>query len=129
MHTATAPAQSLPGAPSPEAITRLVHQGAERRPDLASRLEKAAMIILFRTVELVDAAHHAYPVESEQEPGRFYDVNGACECQDYQRRAPGHWCKHRLAVALVERAADDAERAAREAVIDEWLASAGVRGY
>ena len=33
----------------------------------------------------------------------WYPVNGACSCPDYAR-APGHYCKHRLARALYLRA-------------------------
>lgn len=122
--------QSVPPV-SADAIRRLVLKGAENRPELATRLEKAAMIVLFRTVALDGPEEHLYHVESESQPGRFYTVNGECDCQDYTRRAPGGLCKHRLAVALVERADDDARLSAeaREAIEAEWLAAATVQGY
>src|SRR5919199_978630 len=115
---------------SAESIRTLVTKGKQHRPELASRLERAAMIVLFRTIQVADAAHHEYRVESESEQGRYYRVNGQCSCADYGR-APGHFCKHRLAVALVERASEDAERArqTRQAVETEWMAAATVRGY
>ncbi len=115
---------------SAESIRTLVTKGAQHGPELASRLERAAMIVLFRTVQVADAAQHEYRVDSETEQGRYYRVNGTCSCPDYSR-APGHFCKHRLAVALVERAAEDAERAqqTRQAVAAEWMAAATVRGY
>lgn len=116
---------------SAESVRRLVQQGSERRPDLATRLEKAAMIVLFRTVALDGPEEHLYHVESESQPGRYYTVNGACDCRDYMHRAPGGYCKHKLAVALVERATEDADtaEATRAAVEAEWLAAATVPGY
>lgn len=98
-------------------IARLVAKGKEHRPELSSRLDRAAFIAAFRIVRLVDAsdsAHPLYTVESETEAGKTYAVNGRCECRDYER-APGHFCKHRLAVALIERAASDAAHANAEA--------------
>ena len=108
----------------PATVTRLVEKGKATRPDLATRLEKAALIVLFRTVELTDPAHHAYRVESEAEAGRFYTVNGVCDCPDYGRRAPGGWCKHRLATALVERAQAERERQDVAAIVAAWEALA-----
>ena len=104
----------------PATVTRLVEKVEATRPELGSRLEKAAMIVLFRAVDLVDAAHHEYRVESEAEPGRFYRVNGTCDCPDFGHRAPQGWCKHRLATALVERAQAEAERRQLAAIVAEW---------
>jgi hypothetical protein len=113
---------------SADSIRRLVEKGKATRPELATRLEKAAMIVLFRTVEVTDGGRHEYRVESDTTPGRFYRVNGTCDCQDYSHRAPSGFCKHRLAVALVERVQDDAERATRTAIEAEW-ADALARRY
>lgn len=108
---------------SADSIRRLVEKGKATRPELASRMEKAAMIVLFRSVELTDAQHHEYRVESEAEEGRFYRVNGVCECADFIHRAPSGFCKHRLAVALVERAtAEQQERATTAAIVAAWEA-------
>ena len=113
--------QTAPGSVDAARIRRLVEQGKAHRPELARRLDRAAFIVLLRSVEPTDATAHEYAVESDVEPGRSYRVNGTCECPDYAR-APGHWCKHRLAVALVERAADDAarERASLAAIVKAW---------
>lgn len=43
-------------------------------------------------------------LRSQSDPGRWYRVNGACECTDYQRHGNGWFCKHRLARALIIRA-------------------------
>jgi hypothetical protein len=104
-----------------ESIRGLVEKGKAQRPELASRLEKAGMIVLFRTVNLTDPAHHEYMVESEEKPGEFYRVNGVCQCQDFTRRAPGGWCKHRLATALIERAQSDADKTTVAAIVAEWM--------
>jgi predicted aminopeptidase len=113
-----------------DTITRLVERGKAKRPELASRLERAAMIALFRTVELTDPETHEYRVESEERPGSFYRVNGVCSCADHAHRAPGGWCKHRLSVALIERATADEQAANdRAAVLAEWQAAVTVKGY
>lgn len=83
-------------------IQRLVEQGKQRRPELASRIEKAALIALFRRVEPHEDG--AYLVESDTTPGKFYRVNGACECPDYAK-APDSWCKHRIALGLLHKCA------------------------
>lgn len=88
----------------------LVSNGKSARPDLASRLERAAMIVALRAIRRLPDG--TYLVESEQKPGRFYRVAAVqCQCIDHSR-APGGWCKHRLAVRLhvaLARSADDRE--------------------
>ncbi|MBV9322908.1 MAG: hypothetical protein JO352_03850 [Chloroflexi bacterium] len=79
-------------------LRALVERGKRRRPELATRLDRAAVIALLRTVRLLPDG--TYLVESDREIGRFYHVRRQCECAD-RRRAPGGWCKHRLAIGLL----------------------------
>ena len=81
-----------------EELRALVGRGRLRCPELATRLERAASIVVLRAIRpLADGSHL---VESEREPGRFYHVHRHCTCVD-SRHAPGGWCKHRLAVGLL----------------------------
>jgi hypothetical protein len=79
-------------------LQRIVSAFAQDRPHLASRLEHAASVLLFRHILVLDATH--FRVESE-DTRRWYDVcDGRCSCEDYRRHGMGHVCKHLLAVAL-----------------------------
>src|SRR5437016_14583423 len=85
-------------AGSIDELRLLVERAAARRPQLTTRLEKAAFLVLLRPI---------YPLEGDvwrvtAEDGlRFYTVRrGECECSDYLRHGPGHPCKHRLALFL-----------------------------
>lgn len=87
------------------------------RPDLASRVERAAFIILMRRIE---RNGEVWLVESECEPGKSYHVVGAtCECPDFFHRAPDGQCKHRIAVSLLIHCGNR-----YEALMAEALASA-----
>ena len=67
-------------------------------PNLTTRLEKAAFLVLLRPIENVGEDH--YRIGSE-DGLRFYDViKGHCQCSDYLRHGAGHPCKHRLALSL-----------------------------
>jgi uncharacterized Zn finger protein len=84
------------------ALRLLVEQLKQRRPDLATRAEKAAAIVLLRDVCTTDQAR-VYLVGSETRPDQAYRVNlndRACSCPDSEK-APDRWCKHRIAVALI----------------------------
>jgi hypothetical protein len=75
-----------------------VVKGQALHPELAGRMERAAMLVVLRRVEKNDDG--SWRVESERERGHFYRVTpDGCECPDVPR-APGGYCKHRLAVAL-----------------------------
>lgn len=85
-------------APIPLWIIRSATEHAKaHRPELASRVERAAFILVMRRIE---RDGEAWTVESVSQPGKCYRVVGCtCDCPDYFR-APDHQCKHRLAVAL-----------------------------
>ena len=78
-------------------LRHVVQTAARDNPHLTSRLEKAAFLVLLRTIEAL--GNERYRVGSE-DGLRTYDVNGHCECSDYVRHGPGHPCKHRLALTL-----------------------------
>jgi len=76
----------------------LVESAAARRPQLTSRLEKAAFLVLLRPIQKL--AGDAWRISSE-DGLRVYTVRrGECDCSDYLRHGSGHPCKHRLALFL-----------------------------
>jgi hypothetical protein len=76
----------------------LVESAAARRPQLTSRLEKAAFLVVLRPIQKVDGDVWQIPSEDGL---RFYTVRkGECDCSDYLRHGAGHPCKHRLALFL-----------------------------
>jgi SWIM zinc finger len=86
-------------------LRQVVAVAVARHPDARGRIEKAATILLLRSIRPDATLVDCFDVESESEPGRFYSVDdgvGVCKCQDYQHR--GLRCKHlwsiRLLVAL-----------------------------
>jgi hypothetical protein len=76
----------------------LVESAAARRPQLTSRLEKAAFLVLLRPIQKL--AGDSWQIPSE-DGLRLYTVRrGECDCSDYLRHGAGHPCKHRLALFL-----------------------------
>ena len=92
------------------ALQTLVADGKRRRPDLASRIERALTVLLFRPIEYVGCG--AYIIGNER--GAYYTVTRqSCTCPDAEQR--GTTCKHQLAVGLLERVEQaECERAERE---------------
>jgi hypothetical protein len=85
-------------AGSIDELRLLVESAAARRPQLTSRLERAAFLVLLRPIYPLDG--DVWRVTSE-DGLRIYTVRkGECECSDYLRHGPGHPCKHRLALFL-----------------------------
>jgi hypothetical protein len=73
----------------------LARKGATAKPDLAERMERAADLVEAGAVLLL-ADGTARVIG-----GRVYRVDAQrCTCDDFQHRAPGGWCKHRLAVRM-----------------------------
>jgi hypothetical protein len=68
-------------------------------PAMLARVERA--LELARAGAVKDLGGGQYEVTGQS--GRIYRVNGTCQCADHAHRTG--WCKHRLAVALVKRAA------------------------
>lgn len=106
-------------------LRETVQRAVEKRPELRSRIEKAVIIALFRSIQ--QRPDGGWWVGSENDPEAVYAVSAdysSCECQDHRRR-PELRCKHILAVRLkesVERQEAEREEALR---IDLALAYAG----
>src|SRR5215471_19284310 len=114
-----------------ETVRALIARGTARHPELASRLERAAFIALFRHVG--PELDGSWTVGSEHDPGKTYrvqlDAASFCTCQDSQHR-PGQECKHSLAAVMVARALVGLERHPlfdRAAAGDEHRRGAGRR--
>ena len=91
------------------ALQALVADGKRRRPDLAGRIERALIVLLFREREYLGGA---YGIANER--GTAYTVTRqSCTCPDATER--GMTCKHQLAIGLLERVEqEECERAERE---------------
>jgi hypothetical protein len=77
-------------------LQHLVVDGKRRRPDLASRIERALTVLLFREREYLGCG--AYTIANER--GAYYTVTRqSCTCPDAVER--GMVCKHQLAVGLL----------------------------
>jgi hypothetical protein len=84
-------------------LRAVVELAVARHPAQRGRIEKAAAIVLLRTIRPDDTFLCCYDVESESEPGRFYSVDagvGVCSCPDHQWR--GSVCGHQWAIRLLE---------------------------
>mgnify|MGYP000241692862 CR=1 FL=1 len=84
--------------PTIRELRKMVHLASKANPLLTSRLEKAAFLVLLRTI--TSEGRQVQHVGSEDGLRSYQVRNGHCECSDYVRHGPGHPCKHRLAVAL-----------------------------
>lgn len=70
----------------------LADKGTAAKPELAERMVKAAALVEAGGVRLTGpetAVVNEYTVTA-----------AACDCKDFEHRAPGGWCKHRLAVRM-----------------------------
>ena len=88
-----------------EELRDLVNRCKLAHPELSTRLDKAATMVITRTVACIGT--ELYKVESEAEAGRFYYVAldaderaSRCQCPDVLSRAPEGRCKHWLAAQL-----------------------------
>ena len=84
----------------------LVAEGSQKFPDLASRLERAEELVLRGHVSPFED-QGARSVKSQSKAGKTYIVKldeRSCTCPDRQEaHAPHGYCKHILAVAMLER--------------------------
>lgn len=86
--------------PTIDALRELVERGKRSEPLLATRLEKAACIILLRSVT---KNRDGWVFGSEDGLPSYRVQDSRCECSDYIRHREGPYCKHRLAVGLFTR--------------------------
>jgi hypothetical protein len=106
--TETARRDALPALslqdPQVIATVHAVAQKAHEALPLANgRIAKAVKIVLSGGVTLFPDGRAV--VASQSRPSIAYSVNGRCECTDAPT-APGQWCKHRIAAALLKRTQD-----------------------
>jgi hypothetical protein len=71
-------------------------------PHSNGRIDKAQQLVLDSAVELLDD-HQARVTSQHNGATRYFVVNGACTCPDYEC-APAHQCKHRIARGTAVRA-------------------------
>lgn len=74
-------------------------------PENAERIADAVEMVLNGAVELTAPGYGT--VASRTTEGLRYTTNGTCTCPDFPR-APAHFCKHRLALAIVQRVTESA---------------------
>jgi hypothetical protein len=84
--------------PTLRELRTLVESASRENQQLATRLEKAAFLVLLRRVVIL--GDDQCRVEAEDGLRDYQILNGHCECNDYVRHGVGHPCKHRLAVAI-----------------------------
>lgn len=108
-------------------VQAMAQKAHEALPLANGRIEKAVEIVLSGGVTLQLDGHAVACSQSTPQTG--YSVNGSCECADAPT-APGQWCKHRIAVALLKRTQEALARASEPPVTDlppaEDLAPAGL---
>lgn len=89
-----------------ETIREMTRDLAARKPELASRVERAAQILATRQVRRI--GRDIYQVESQSKPGSYHLVQlgpRSCDCYDFVNgRAPNGFCKHIIAVLTMQRA-------------------------
>ena len=88
-------------------IQSLIARGKARYPELSSRLERALVIVFFRSMEQLPSG--AWVITGERDATYYTVAAGGtdCTCPDAMHRAPRGLCKHRLAVMLVERTEEE----------------------
>ena len=91
-------------------LQTLVATGKAARPDLASRIERALVVVLFREIEPLRDGYYSIAAER----AHYTASRQSCTCPDGQQR--GGLCKHQLAVGLIERL-DEAQRAEEAAIL------------
>jgi hypothetical protein len=84
------------------AIADIVAKAHAKLPESASRIDKAAAIVLAGDVELLPDGGAKVASQSRGST-TYHVVNGHCDCRDFDK-APGQLCKHRLAYGMTRRA-------------------------
>jgi len=84
--------------PTIERLRSVVKASCHDNPHLTSRLEKAAFLVLLRSIS--PFGDNNYRVGSEDGLKEYTVIHGHCDCSDYVRHGPGHPCKHKLAIQL-----------------------------
>lgn len=110
-----------------ETIRQQVKELTSRRPELASRVERAGQILATRTVERIGV--NLYRVESQSKPGSYHLVElgpRTCDCYDFTSgRAPQGFCKHVIAVIMAQKA-QETEQIERRGQVFAHLVTGGM---
>ncbi len=86
----------------------LVRAGQERHKQLHYRMERALHIVIDGRWQ--DLGNGAFEIPSLSRLGRFYSINGSCECEYAQRGQRDSWCSHQLARGLIIRVREELAR-------------------
>ena len=91
--------------PTASEIAHAVASAAHRHPELASRLDKAATLLVDGSLQLDTLAWNMrqlprWKIASQSGKGSYVVCNGACPCGDSRLNGASH-CKHAIAVALL----------------------------
>ncbi len=81
-----------------QCLDLMTQRARQALPEVGDRLDRALDIVKSGGVTPTNTPH-IYRVASQTRQGHGYRVNGQCSCTDVIK-APGKWCKHKLAVAL-----------------------------
>ncbi len=93
-------------------VEGMADRARQTLPDCIGRIDAAVKIVLAGDVELL--ADGKAKVRSQSNGKVAYlVVNGECTCKDCAK-APGNWCKHRIAMGIAKRARTLAERRRQE---------------
>lgn len=86
-----------------QAVQQVASKARLALPENTERIADAVTLVLDGAVELTAPGYGT--VASQSTEGVRYQTNGTCECRDYPH-APAHFCKHRLALAILQRATE-----------------------
>jgi hypothetical protein len=97
---------SATGIPDRQRFRQVLAEIAEKArttlPECNGRVDSAVKIVLSNDIDYTSENGSAV-VNSCSDPQRVYHIQGnQCDCRDYAQ-APRHYCKHRLALALLIR--------------------------
>src|SRR4029453_6708704 len=101
----------LDGKPLPEtparkawrdAVSEIAEKAKATLPECNGRVDKAVAIVLNGDVERLPDGKAKVASQSNGTT-QYFVVNGECSCPDFPK-APSHWCKHRIAAGLAQRA-------------------------
>jgi hypothetical protein len=85
-----------------QAVADIAAKARAKLPECTGRVDAAVKLVLAGDVELL-ADGTAQVASQSHGTTAYHLVNGHCDCRDYAK-APHHFCKHRLSVAMARRA-------------------------
>ncbi len=85
-----------------EAVEAVAQKAREALPEANGRIDAAVKIVLQGDVKILPD-RKAKVASQSNGTTKYSIVNGTCECRDFEK-APGNFCKHRLAYGIFKRA-------------------------